>query len=254
MSKHEARAVKPLTQDEKRKFRKELNQQVQSVLFPHPEAVRRATSGKIRKAVQSLLPKGGYTIVIRQWEAFYQDVFGLYVDFSGIAIPKAPDGFNRLIIVAQGITLNAAINACRDRFPTWTYYDDLDSDVTKNDRTNESGAYALWVRDRVEADEELANKSANDLASENIPCETLLERIIMGLDFFERTKGHLDINNVTLCAGSRDRGGRVPGADWGYGGFCVSRCRSSDRDSRLRGRRVEVSGIPPISGGVSHEV
>ncbi len=239
MSKHAARAVKPLTQEEKSKCRKRVNDQVQSVLFKHPDVVRNLGSRKIRTALQSLLPKGSHTDALRQWEAFYQKVFDLEVDFSGIAVPEALDGFNRLIVIAQGITLNAAIKACRDRFPTWTYYDDLDADVTKNDRTSRA-TYAFWVRDRVEADEKLANKSANDLASEKIPCETLLERIVMELDFFERTKGHLDIQNVTLCAGSRYRDGRVPCVSWYGGRFCVGSCGPSDSHSFLRGRRVAV--------------
>jgi hypothetical protein len=38
------------------------------------------------------------------------------------------------------------------------------------------------------------------------------------LKYFDETKQHLDVKNVTLCAGSRDADGGVPDVDWGGGG------------------------------------
>lgn len=242
MSKHDARAVKPLTQQEKKKCRKKVNDQVESVLFTRPDAVRNLKSGDIRAALKSLLPKGGHSEAVAQWEAFYKKFFGLTVDLSRVVIPKAPEGFNRLIIVAQGVTLNAAMKACKAHFATWKYSDDLDKSVIKNDRTAQNGAYAVWFRDRIEADEEMANKSANDLDAQNIKGITLLERILMELEYFGRTGKHLDIDNVTLCAGSRRSGGYVPVCYWRSlsGKFSVDWTYSADRSSGWRSR-VAVS-------------
>ncbi len=238
MSKHEARAVKPLTQQEKKDCRKKVNDQVASVLFKHPEAVRNLKSRDIRAAVQSLLPKGKDSDTIALWEAFYLKFFGLTVDLSTVKIPRALADFNQLIIVAPGVTLNAAMEACKKHFPTWQYYDDLDKSVTKNDRTAQNDAYAVWFRNRVEADEEMANKSANDLDAQNSKGITLLERILMELEYFGRTGQHLDIQNVTLCAGSRYSDGYVPYAYWCSGEFCVAACIPDYSDSDFRAREA----------------
>lgn len=90
--------------------------------------------------------------------------------------------------------------------------------VTKNDRTSKT-AYAKRFRDRVEADEELnKNLSANQCVAQGIQGITLLERLLLELwYFFQTSGGHLDLQNVTLCAGSRDDGGYVPYVHWsGY--------------------------------------
>ena len=65
-----------------------------------------------------------------------------------------------------------------------------------------------------EADEENANKSADQLQEEGHEGITIRERILMELAYFEETGGHLDEKNWTLCAGSRYRDGNVPNARW----------------------------------------
>lgn len=208
------------------------------VLLHHPEVVRNVLKSpdKVGQILHTLIPsKDPHVAARKQWEAFYLKYFGLSVDFSGVAIPKPQDGFSRLVIVAQGVTLNAAMAACKKHFPTWQYYDDLDKDVVHNDRTADGGAYAIWFRDRIEADEETDNQSADDLASQGAKGITLLERILMELEYFGRTGQHLDIQNVTLCSGSRYRGGYVPRACWG-GKFCVYWCGVQHRHPDLRAR------------------
>ena len=157
---------------------------------------------------------------IKQWEALYREEFGESPDFSGVRIPEKREDFTRLIIVAQGLTLNRAYDACAKKFPCWRYTDDLDTDVPTNDRTP-TESYAIWVRDRQEADEELKNLSADDLTEKNIKDITLLERILLELKYFRETGKHLDIQNVTLCSGSRYRDGVVPYAHWFGDGFKV---------------------------------
>jgi len=93
----------------------------------------------------------------------------------------------------------------------------LDEAVSINDRSPSSGSYAIWLRDRVEADEEHKNKSANYLKSANISGITLLERLLFEFKYFRETGKHLDVQNWTLCSGSRYTGGGVPRVDWGPG-------------------------------------
>lgn len=245
MSKHRAarsKASESLTTQEIRDYESLLKKQGAGLLR-HPEVVRgllRAPS-KVGQALRSLVPnKDPHAQARTQWEAFYLKFFVLTADFSRVAIPKQPDGFGRLVIVAQGVTLNTAMEACKKHFPTWQHCDDLDKDVVKNDRTAQSGAYAVWFRDRIEADEEMANKSANDLATEGIAGVTLLERILMELEYFGRTSQHLDIRNVTLCTGSRYSDGSVPKALWSVGRFFVPRYDPYDHSPSLRSR-VAVS-------------
>jgi hypothetical protein len=176
-----------------------------------------------------------FKLFIDQWKIFYDKYFQL--DFSNLEIPEKQSGFDRLIIIAQGLTLNQIHGVCSKQFACDKYTDDLDKAIVKNDRTSEQ-AYAIWVRDRQRADEELKNLSANDLAEKNIPTITLLERLIYELKYWDETGQHLDINDITLCAGSRRFDGGVPSVDWYNGNFRVIWCNSYGADSNIRARAV----------------
>ena len=67
-----------------------------------------------------------------------------------------------------------------------------------SERTAKNGPYAIRVRDRVEADEELKNRSARDLQQQGILGITIEEREIFELKYFTETGQHLDIVNWTL--------------------------------------------------------
>ncbi len=178
---------------------------------------------------------------IKQWEDFYLKVFGLKVDFSGIRIPERTEAekgeFTRLIIVLQGLSLNSVYDACQRHFKCWRYTEDLDRAIRKNERSNTT-SYAIWVRDTVEADEVHKNKSAKMIVEEGLKTETVLERMIHELKYFLESGKHLDINNVTLCSGSRSSDGGVPGIGWVDGGFRVDWYRTDDRNVSICSRGV----------------
>lgn len=148
--------------------------------------------------------------LISDWQDFYQEVFGVEVDISALKIPKKKRGFNRLIVVAQGMTVQRLYDKCEEMFPCWKWIDESLDKTVQSERTSENGAYAVWFRNRIEADEELRDLSANDLKKRKIAGITLEERLIYELKYFKETGEHLDINNVTICAGSRDSDGDVP--------------------------------------------
>lgn len=175
-----------------------------------------------------------------KWQAFYKEHFNLDVDLSQVVIPDYQPGFDRIIIIAQGLTINQVIEACRKHFNVWTYTEDLDKAVIKNDRSSAEASYAIRIRDRVEADEELKNMSANQLAQENIKGNTLLERLVFELVYFVETGNHLDIDNYTLCSGSRYSGGCVPCVGWGGGGLGVYWYGPGSVVGGLRARSVLV--------------
>jgi hypothetical protein len=92
----------------------------------------------------------------------------------------------------------------------------------------------------VEEDEEYMDKSANDIEKMGLTPRaiTLRERLLMELQYFRETGQHLDIDNWTLCAGSRDGDGRVPFVNWSpaFGECFVGCCSLGDQFGRLRAR------------------
>jgi hypothetical protein len=181
---------------------------------------------------------------VKAWERFYQKHFGLTLDLSDVEIPERTPvqtkEFTRLIMVASGLTNNQVYDACHRAFEgkCWRYADDLDTSIPKNERDPKTGAYAIWVRDTVEADKIHHNKSANMVAEAKMKTETSLERNLHELKYFAETGKHLDIVNVTLCSGSRYSGGVVPGASWVHGKFKVDWNTADNRDADLRPREV----------------
>ncbi|MEK9158133.1 MAG: hypothetical protein AAB638_03060 [Patescibacteria group bacterium] len=129
------------------------------------------------------------------------------------------------------------------RFRTWKRceWEDIDKalDQDKEARTTTNGPYVIWLRDRVEADEELRSLSADDLVQRCTNCITEAERIALEGWFHWKTGGHLDIKNVTLSAGSRWLDGSVPVSNWiANSEFCVGGCRVDGRFDSFRAREV----------------
>ena len=174
-------------------------------------------TGRITKErLQAFLrgEKEDTSVLLADWQEFYRGLFGLEIDLSGLSVPGRKKGFDRLIVVAQGMTPQRLYDKCAEFFPCWKWADeDLDR-VVQSERTAKDGTYAVWFREGVEADKDLKNLSANDLEKKLIPGITLEERLLMELKYFKETGGHLNIESITLCSGSRYSGGRVPGVRW----------------------------------------
>ena len=172
------------------------------------------------------------------WQNFYNELFGIETDFSDLQIPEKQEGFDRLIIVAKEMTPQLLYDKCKELFLCWKWTNKNLDKIVKSERIAKNGAYAIWVRNRVEADEELKNLSADDLKKKNISGITLEERLIHELKYFKETGKHLDRDNITLCAGSRYSDGDVPDVYW-YIGELKLRWDSSDfRSDDLRARRA----------------
>lgn len=176
--------------------------------------------------------------MLADWASFYKEVFGLNLDFSGITIPERKQGFDRLLVIAQGMTPQRLFDKCKELFPSWKYTDRNLDEVIKSDRTSQNGHYAIWVRDRQEADEENKNLSADQLKEQGIIGITLLERMIYELKYWDETGEHLDVQNLTLCPGSRFSDGLVPSAFWSGDGFKVCWDYTYNHYDYLRSRSV----------------
>lgn len=203
----------------------------------------RLDDGTVARFLDSLKPPVGD---LARWVGVYEKLFGRKPNLSEVRIPEKPEGFGpmRLIVVARELLewtdnrpLEGVQEALKRHFPGWEYSADLDESITVNDRDLRNGSYAVWVRDVQEADEEFANKSADDLKAEGHTGITTLERQLLEADYFFEKGEHLDIVNVTLCSGSRYRYGFVPSARWSDE-FNVSWCNASLRNPFLRSRRV----------------
>jgi len=163
----------------------------------------------------------------QEWTRFYREVFRLAVDLSGVVLPAEAEDFIWLVVLAKELgdkPLNKAFAACRKWFSgsVGTYTNDLDVTFSVNDRDPKSGSYAIRVRARVEADEENVNLSANDIYERELVTMTVLERMVLELFYFWKTGKHLDLQNYTLCSGTRGGDGHVP------------RCNSYDANDHSR--------------------
>ncbi|MBI4836914.1 MAG: hypothetical protein HY813_00715 [Candidatus Portnoybacteria bacterium] len=176
----------------------------------------------------------------RSWQKFYKKIFGQNFDFSTVCIPERPGSTKDwcLIILAEGMTPQRLFDKCREQFGVWKWTDDNFDKIVHSDRTAKGGHYAVWVRSRVEADEEFKNLSANDLKARNHQGVTLEERLVLELYYFWKTKKHLDFQNITLCTGSRYSDGSVPRVHWRDAELRVYWCPSGRAHAPLRSREA----------------
>ncbi|MFA6405934.1 MAG: hypothetical protein WCW34_00230 [Patescibacteria group bacterium] len=204
-----------------------------------------------RKAAQKLLAHGGgfkaqlneafmavarmqTPFLVTDWREemtrFYGEVYGLKLDLTNVEIPVEQLDFGWALAMAQGFTSNKIWAKCNERFLCKSYIgNDLDAAVPEHDRLPTTTTYIKRFRDRVEADVENKNLSAEDLIRRAVSGITFPERLKLEVWYNWKTDGsHLDIENVTLCTGSRNSDGGVPCAGWDEGEFRVL-CYFPDR-------------------------
>jgi len=165
-----------------------------------------------KKIIALFLEKSSqeYDDLKKEWQDFYGKYFQTPFDLSAVKIPNRIKGCDRLLIIIPGVSPNKVVLVQRGCFKTWTYTNDLDAAMVHNDREAIEEPYAIWVRDTVEPDQQYRERSANWAKKNNVSGETLLERLIHGLKYWDEKKKQLDINGITLCTGSRHSTGRVP--------------------------------------------
>ncbi|MEX2012690.1 MAG: hypothetical protein WD970_03020 [Patescibacteria group bacterium] len=218
--------------------------QLQTMTFDDAEQMidnPKEVNGLVGKIFEPFVRTKSVLYWLDEMTRFYGEVFGLECDFPNIRVPISREGFDWLLIMDERISTQAAYEACQKQFNCWKYTDrSLDDAVPVNDRDQSKGTYAIWLRDTVEADEVHRNKSANDLKAANISGITLRERLILELWYFWKTQKHLDVQNWTLCSGSRYDDGDVPSVGWGSDGSRVDVIwfRPDGRDDSLRVREV----------------
>lgn len=126
------------------------------------------------------------------------------------------------------MTAEYLFNECQKIFNIYSYID------LSNITSERKGDYTIYFKNNQEADEENKNLSANDLKGKETI--TLEETLLLGIEYFKKTGNYLDINNITLCAGSRDSDGIVPCCYFSGGEFHVDWYDPDDRRDCLRAR------------------
>jgi hypothetical protein len=174
------------------------------------------------------------------WLAHYQNFYGMNPDFSGLVIPPQQPGFDFLVIMAKGWQMKQWVESANRIHGVWLYTPDLDVSIPTHDRSCLNRSYAIWIRDRREADEELKNLSANQLKKQEISGIAVPERLVAGSAHLLQKGRHMDEENATLCSGSRNSPGDVPYVYWNSGPrkVVVNTCDADAADDYLRSRSV----------------
>lgn len=240
MKAHEKVQNDPLKPGEIFEFFGTVAEQLPRDLEPAKVRYYNERKSRLGKEFRTLFGKPLPEFNIDEWKSFFEKVFGRKPNLSDIYVPQKPAYECWPIVNPLCFTNNDAFDAATRRFKTWRYANDLNTvrDVVKRpDRP-----HVVWIKTLIEADPDMANKSAEDIKREKINTATLFERQTLELKYNHDTGGHLDIENWTLCAGSRYRDGSVPNAYWrpGSGGFSVGWYFPDDAYSSLRAR-VAVS-------------
>lgn len=131
-------------------------------------------------------------------------------------------------------TTQQVYEECASLFPCWKF-----SLINLSTITDErTGSYIVSFNANVEADEKYKNMSAGQIKKKNIKAITLKERLLLEMKYFKETGKHLDIDNITLCAGSRHEYGGVPCVNFCDGKVRVNWYGISDFYDCLRAREA----------------
>lgn len=180
------------------------------------------------------------------WEIFYDVYFGIRVDLSRIPIPSEKHGFDRIIMIPQGLTLDAAAAACDRAFPCRWNFTPSEDQQSMAQRHPALVGFAVRVRGTTEADPDMTGVNPENMASIGVGILTmnLLERLVFELKYYSETGAHLDLRSTTLCTGSRIQGDKIPFVQWGMGmprgvdkldvGLRPANDTSFDAESRVR--------------------
>ncbi|MFH1769680.1 MAG: hypothetical protein ABH833_03385 [Parcubacteria group bacterium] len=226
------------------------------------QAMRREFSGGHEAqplVVQQPLILSGFTrttfdleALLQDWTEYYNERWGIKGFNPCLRQFQVPDGlapdFSWGVVLPTkdvGITAQRVYNKLGEDFRMYKWFNESLEDVLdpeKEARPLGDQPQIILCRNLIEADHQHKNQSANKITEANINAMGLLERLLLE-DFvvvFQKWAEHLDVVNVTLCAGSRDHHGSVPSVVWlpDDRGIYVGWCRPGDRHDGLRVREV----------------
>lgn len=178
---------------------------------------------------------------LEDWARHFRDFYGrtsIDAELKAMRWPSERLGFGWLVPVPKSIVASAVLAVLEQKqgVPISNNYGDVDAG--RHNRSSARHGYAVRFRNRIEADEEWKEKSADDLKKLRVVGTTLTERLLLESIFVATTGNHLDIVNTTYCSGSRDPDGDVPYVNWYYGKLYVDWYNPSDANGDLRVREA----------------
>lgn len=182
--------------------------------------------------------------VYDSWRAMYKELFG-YDTPEVVPIPtrNVMNGLS-LIVVAEGCSVRPVFTLCQKYFPCTVRerggQDGLGTACSINNRSADK-TYAVWIRNRMEADGEFKYKSANELRDSGHDGITLLERLLYELKFFRESGEHLDFATGTLCTGTVTMFGGtayIPVVAWESGSLKIDWVNPGSTSELVRSREV----------------
>ncbi len=199
-------------------FNEAFNEAIRSGNLERARELRKEIETRLEELRNEIEPKEAREQKLA-WQTLYKELFNLDITNEELRKIKAPrrtkeeiqEGFKRLIMVHESMTAEELYKKCEELFKAWK---DIDISQITSERNPKDGSYIIWVKDNEESDEDMKNKSADDIKEQNIKTETFEERLLHELKYFKETGKHLDEINVTLCAGSRFLYGSVPSVYW----------------------------------------
>ncbi len=149
--------------------------------------------------------------ILTIWQKIYYEWFGMEIDISDFQIPETYNPEKHfLVLVAKEISISAVVLAIEKRFNIYLCAEGLDTSM-KSDRSPQYGSYLILFNCNIEIEQGL---SAKDLVKKGHKGITLLERLLLEILHYSKTKQHLDIDNWILCFGSCDYEGFIPILRW----------------------------------------
>lgn len=166
------------------------------------------------------------------WTGLYSVVFGMDAkeDLLKLNWPEPDPDFWDVPMV-KGLTASRVFKALQawNKFPCGSFYNNLDAEVTENDRHPREGTYGVRFHADPDGDEGQKNISANKHSKLSTKGNTLIEAEVLEPMYFLKSGGrHLNETTVNHAIGSRFADGDVPLVRW-FGWFDVSRGYHPDR-------------------------
>jgi hypothetical protein len=184
-----------------------------------------------------------YSLILNKWEKYFFKIHQLKADFSNVIIPKADDDdFPWFVCVPENFSTEQAYSGGKQLYSAWKRTGKVLDDILDLSfgRDSRRDPYIVRFHASWEADEALKNFSANMIAEKRINTSTLKERLLLGDFLYCEYKKHLDVENITLCSGSRDSDGNVLHVHWNldHRELPIHRHHPDYADSDLRAREV----------------
>lgn len=148
------------------------------------------------------------------WKTFYWELFKFNLKEALIPEPEPEFDQKWLIIREPRFTAQDLFDRIQELYGAWLWTGrNLDSVLNQRDsvRSAANFPYGVWVEAGEDPDEDLRNKSGNDLKYLGI---TLEERFFLDIFYWWRTRQHLDRWYRTLCSGTSYDNGGMPCMGW----------------------------------------